>query len=133
MLKYSLGVLNALLPLLCLRFSLNFTLLSQQIRSLRIRNEQTKPGYVRSRSYGPVECPAEVYAKRNLPLFFANSFDALVDFKVDCKAEDLTQGQHLLIMMMDTSLDEESQTSSVLRVYYEPPTSSTSEVGLLLI
>ena len=33
--------------------------------------------------------------------------------------------------MIDTSLEEESQISSILlRVYYEPPTSSTSEVGL---
>ena len=34
--------------------------------------------------------------------------------------------------MMDASLEEDSQTSSILRVYYEPPTSSTSEVRLLL-
>ena len=34
---------------------------------------------------------------------------------------------------MDTSLEEDSQTSSILRVYYEPPTWSTSELGLLSI
>ena len=66
-------------------------------------------------------------------LVFANSFGTLVHFKVDCKADELTQGQHLVIMMMDTSLEEDFQTSSFLRVYYEPPTSSTSEVGLLYL
>ena len=50
---------------------------------------------------------------------------------VDCKAEELTQGQHLVILMMDISLEKDSQTSSVLRVYYEPLTSSTSEARLL--
>ena len=45
------------------------------------------------------------YAERNLPLLFANSFGTLVLFKADCKAEELTQGQHLVIMMMDTSLE----------------------------
>ena len=45
--------------------------------------------------------------------------------------EELTQGQHLVIMMIDTSLEKDSQASSVLRVYYEPPTSSKSEVELL--
>ena len=65
-------------------------------------------------------------------IFFANSFGTLVFFKVDCKAEELTKGQHLVILMMDTSLEEDSQTSSTLRVYYEPPNSSTSEVRLLL-
>ena len=71
------------------------------------------------------------YAEQNLPSFFANSFGTLAHFKVDCKAEELTQGQHLVIMIMDTGLEEGSQTSSILRVYYEPVTSSTSEVGLL--
>ena len=68
-LKYSLGVLNALLPLLFLRRSLNFTLLSQQVWSLRIRNERTKPGYVRSRSYDPVECLAQVMQSEVYPRF----------------------------------------------------------------
>ena len=66
-------------------------------------------------------------------LVFTNSFGTLDHFKVDCKAEELTQGQRLVIMMMDTSLEKHSQASSVPRVYYEPPTSSTSEVELLLI
>ena len=44
------------------------------------------------------------YAKRNLPSFFANSFGTLDRFKVDCKAKELTQGHHLVISMMDTSL-----------------------------
>ena len=34
-------------------------------------------------------------------LISANSFGTLDHFKVDCKAEELTQGQHLVIMMMD--------------------------------
>ena len=65
-------------------------------------------------------------------LVFANSFGALDHFKVDCKADKLTQGQHLVILM-DTNLEKDSQASSVLRVYYEPPTSSTSEVRLPLL
>ena len=70
------------------------------------------------------------YAERNLPSFFANSFGTLDHFKVDCKAEELAQGQHLVISMMDTGLEKDFQTSSVLRVCYQPPTSSTSEVRL---
>ena len=69
------------------------------------------------------------YAERSLPSFSANSFSTSGHFKVDCRAEELTQGQHLVIMMMDTSLEEDSQTSSVLRVYYEPSALSTSEAG----
>ena len=71
------------------------------------------------------------YAERNLPSFFANSFNTVDLFKVDCKAEELTQGQHLVILMMNASLEEDSQTSSVLRVFYEPLISSTSEAKLL--
>ena len=71
------------------------------------------------------------YAERNLPSFFANSFGTLDHFKVDCKAEELTQGQHLVISVMDTGLEKDSQASNVLRVHYEPPTSSTSEVRFL--
>ena len=48
------------------------------------------------------------YAERNLPSFFANSFGTLDHFKVDCKAEELTQGQHLGISMMDTGLEKDS-------------------------
>ena len=55
LLKYSLDVLHALLPHTCLHLSVDFTLLSQQIWSLQFRTERTKPGYVRSRSYDPVE------------------------------------------------------------------------------
>ena len=73
------------------------------------------------------------YKERNLSSFFANSFGILDHFKVDCKAEELTQGQHLVIVMMDTDLEKDSQASSVLRVYYEPPTSSTSKVELLRV
>ena len=60
------------------------------------------------------------YAELNLPSFLAKSFDALDLFKVDCKAEELTQGLHLVILMMDISLEKDSQTSSVPRVCYEP-------------
>ena len=65
------------------------------------------------------------YAERNLPSFFANSFGTLDHFKVDCKAEELAQGLHLVFLMKDTGLEKDSPASS------EPPTSSTSEVGLL--
>ena len=73
------------------------------------------------------------YAERNLPSFFENSFGTLDHFKVDCKAEELTQEQRLVIMMIDTSFEKDSQASSVLREYYEPPTLSTSEVELLVV
>ena len=59
-----------------------------------------------------------------------NSFGTLDHFNVDCKADELT---HLVILMMDTSLEKDSQTSSVLRVYYEPPTSSMSEIRLICL
>ena len=71
------------------------------------------------------------YAERNLLSFFANSFGTLDHFKVNCKAEELAQGLHLVFLMKDTGLEKDCPASSVPRVYYEPPTSSTSEVGLL--
>ena len=71
------------------------------------------------------------YAELNLPSFFANGFGTLDHFNVECKAEELAQGLHLVFLMKDTSLEKDSLASSVPRVYYEPPTSSTSEVGLL--
>ena len=61
-----------------------------------------------------------------------NSFDTLDHFKVDCQAEELTEGHHLVILIMGSSLKKDSQTSSVLGVYYERLTSSTSETRLLL-
>ena len=70
------------------------------------------------------------YAERNLPSFFANSFGTLDYFKVDCKTEELAQGLHLVSLMMDTGLEKDSPASSAPRVYYERPTSSTSEVRL---
>ena len=73
------------------------------------------------------------YVKRNLPSCFTNSFGTLDHFKVDCKAEELTQGQHLVITMMDTSLEKDSQSSSVLRVYYEPPTWYFCEPSVTII
>ena len=72
------------------------------------------------------------HTERNLPLFSGNSFGPLDHFKVDCMAEELAQGLHLVSLMKDVSLEKGSPTSSVPRVCYEPPTSSTSEVGLLL-
>ena len=62
------------------------------------------------------------------PRFFANSFGTLDHFKVDCTAEELAQGLHLVILMNDTGLEKDSPASSVPRVYYEPLTSSASEV-----
>ena len=47
-LKYFLGVLNALLLLLMASSFSDLHFTSQQIRSLRIRNERTKRGYVRA-------------------------------------------------------------------------------------
>ena len=87
-------------------------------------------GYVRSRGCDPVECLAKVLQSKIYTRFSANSIGILVLFKVECKAEGLTQGQHLVIMMMDTDLEENSQASSILRVYYDPPTSSPSKVRL---
>ena len=68
---------------------------------------------------------SEIYPR----FFLANSFVTLDHFKVSCKAEELTQGQHLVISMMDTGIKKDS---TVLRVYFDPPTSSMSEVRLLL-
>ena len=39
-------------------------------------------------------------------LDFANSFGALDHFKVDCKAEELAQGLHLVFLMKDTGLEK---------------------------
>ena len=52
----------------------SFTSLSQLIWSLRIRNEQTRPGYVRSQSYGPVECMAKVMQNEICPPFLRTVF-----------------------------------------------------------
>ena len=71
------------------------------------------------------------YAERNLPSFSAYSFGTLDHFKVGCRAEELAQGLHLVILMKDTGLEKDSPASSVPRVYYEPLFSSTSEVRLL--
>ena len=57
------------------------------------------------------------YAERNLPSFFANSFGTLVLFKVDCKAEELTQGQHLVIMLMDTKVCFKSFLTKIIKLY----------------
>ena len=69
------------------------------------------------------------YAERNSTLF-CEQFRYLGHFKVDCRAEELAQGLHLVILMKDTGLEKDSPASSV-PVYYEPLTSSTSEVRLL--
>ena len=85
-----------------------FTPLSQLIRSLRIRNERTRPGYVRSQSYDPVECVAEVMQSEICPRFFVNSFSPLYLFKADCEAEELVQGLHLVSFMKGTGLEKDS-------------------------
>ena len=105
----------------------------QVIRSLWIQTEQTRPGYLHSQSYDPVECLAEVMQSKIYPRFFANSFGPIVHFRVDCEAKELAQGLHLVSLMKHIDLEKDSPASSVPRVCYEPPTSSTSEVGLLLI
>ena len=46
-----------------------FTPLSQLIWLLRIRNERTRPEYVHSQSYDPVECLAEVMQSEIRPRF----------------------------------------------------------------
>ena len=97
--KYSLSVLKCTLTTSYGLVFLCSSLLGQPIRSLRIRNERT---YVRSRSYDPVECLAEAMQSEIYPLF--RSFGTLDHFEVDCKAEESTRGQHLVIMMMDTSI-----------------------------
>ena len=60
-------------------------------------------------------------------LAFANSFGTLDYFKVDCRAEELAQGLHLVVLMKDTGLEKDFPASSVPRVYYEP-----SSMNLLL-
>ena len=64
-------------------------------------------------------------------LIFAKSFGPLDHFKVYSKAKELAQGLHLVSLINDTGLEKDCPASSVPRVDYEPPTSSTSEVGLL--
>ena len=121
--KYSLSVLK------CTLTTLSFFVLhcsSQQIPSLRIRNERTKPGYVRSLSCDLVEYLAK-NCKAKSTFVFCERFGNLGYFNIDCKAEELTQGLKLVISIMDSSLEKDFQTSSVVRVYYEPLTSSTSE------
>ena len=71
------------------------------------------------------------YAEKNLPSFSANIFGPLDHSKIDCKAEELVQGLHLVSLMKDTGLEKDSPASSIPIVCYEPPTSSTSEVELL--
>ena len=74
-------------------------------------------------------CPRLCIAKAALVVacFFGEQFQYNLDlFNVDCKAEELPQGQHLVILMMNTSLEEDSQTLSVLTVYCESLTSSMS-------
>ena len=60
-----------------------------------------------------------------------SSYSLLDLFKADREAEELVQGLHLVSLMKDTGLEQDSPASSVPRVCGEPPTSSTSEAGLL--
>ena len=53
------------------------------------------------------------YAERNLPSFSGNSFGASDRFKVDCRAEELAQELHLVILMKDTGLEKDSPASSL--------------------
>ena len=64
-------------------------------------------------------------------LVFVNSFSLLELFKADCEAEELVQGLHLFSLTKDTGLEKDFPASRAPRVCYEPPTSSTSEAGLL--
>ena len=73
------------------------------------------------------------YAEQNIPSFSANSFDTSDHVKVDCKAEELAQALHLVILMKDTGLEKDSPASSVPRVYYESLTSSMSELKTPLV
>ena len=90
---------------------------------------------MRSRSCGPVECLVEAMQSEVCPRFFANGFGTLDHFRVDCGAEELAQelaqGLPLVSLVGDAGLGKGSPASSIPRVYYKPPTSSTSEVGLL--
>ena len=70
-------------------------------------------------------CPK--YAERNLPSCFTNSFGTLDHFKVDCKAEELPQGQHLVILTMDTSFEKASnllRASHFVHIRSKTPLSS---------
>ena len=73
----------------------------------------------------------EAMQSKTYPRFFANSFGTLDHFRVDCRAEELARGLHLVILMKDTALEKDYPASSVPRVYYEPLTSSRSDVRLL--
>ena len=105
-------------------FSLNLTLLCQLIQSLWIRTNEPDSGMCTVKATTQLNVwPRLCRAKSTLA--FANSFGPLDHFKVDCKAEELAQGLHL----KDTGFEKDSPASSVPRAYYEPPTSSMSEVG----
>ena len=69
---------------------------------------------VRSLSYDPVGSLADVMQTEIYPRCFANSFGTLDHSKIDCKAEELTQGQHLVILMIDTRLPSIKCTKSIL-------------------
>ena len=110
----------------------NFTPLSQLIRSLRTRNERIRPTYVCSQRYDPVECLAKVMQSEICPRFLWTVSAPWISSKpTHCEAEELVQGLHLVSLMKDTGLEKDSPASSVPRVRYEPPSSSTSEAGLL--
>ena len=49
------------------------------------------------------------YAEQNIPSFSANSFGTLDHVKVDCKAEELAQALHLVILRKDTGLEKTSK------------------------
>ena len=110
----------------------SFTPLGQLIRSLRIRNERTRSGYVRSQSYDPVECLAKVVHREICPRFSANSFSPFDLFKADCEAEELVQGLHLVSLMKALKKLPGIKCTGqqyVMNPRHEPLTSSTSEAG----
>ena len=114
-------MLNALLPLLCVRLSLASPHLANSVTSDPKRENQTWI-CVQSK-LRPSRMSGLGYAERNLPSYFANSFSPLDLFKADCQAEGLVQGLHLVSLMKDTGLEKDSPASSVPRVCYEPPLS----------
>ena len=118
--KYSLDVLNVLLPPLWLRLFLHPTYSGSE-------TNEPDPGM----------CAVEATTQLNVwsrlcivksTVVFPYIFGPLDHFKVDCEAEELAQGLHLVSLMKDTGLEKDSPASGVLRVYYEPSTSFTSGV-----
>ena len=95
--KYSSGVLNALLPLITKVSILHLT-----------KSTNTVSPDLTQLNIWPRLCRA-----KSTLVFCVFFFGTLEHFKVDCKAEEFTQGEHLIIMMMDTSPEARGVTSIV--------------------